>query len=154
MIRAIAIFASASAALLVAAPASAQSGAGPLPGSWQARPDEPGNPGTNLTSTAEQIRRASQEARDREHAALARYGRAVPAKTSEVVAQATIYDLAGEVVGKVESVDRDGAVVATAVGKVKVPLSAFGKNRQGLLVGVSKRDFEAQVTKAYAAPAG
>lgn len=96
------------------------------------------------------------KAADARAAMLARskYGRAVPATASDVVAQATVYDLAGETVGTIEAVDPDGVVVATAVGKVKVPANAFGKNRQGLLVGVAKKDFEAQVMKANASPTG
>jgi hypothetical protein len=45
-------------------------------------------------------------------------------------------------------------VIVTAAGKVKVPLNAFGKNRAGLLIGMTKRDFEALVAKANAMPAG
>jgi hypothetical protein len=109
-----------------------------------------------MPSAQEQIRRGTQAAADARAAeqARAKYGRAVPAKSSEVIAQAAVYDLTGQSVGTIETVDADGAVVMTAVGKVKIPLNAFGKNKLGLLVGLSKKDFEAQVMKANASPAG
>ena len=81
-------------------------------------------------------------------------GRAVPARPSDIVAQASVSDTAGQPVGTIESVDADGAVVVTAAGKVKVPLEAFGKNKKGLLIGMTKKDFEALVAKANATPAG
>lgn len=159
MVRFIAISA---AAVLLAAPAIAQPGGG----SAAPPPASTGVPGnvesgentgdTAASSTYQQLRRMEEET-DRQRtaqAARSKYGRAVPAKASEVLVQATVYDPSGETVGTIDSVDADGAVVATAVGKVKIPLNAFGKNRQGLLVGVSKKDFEAQVTKAYAPPSG
>ena len=158
MIRVIALSA-AGAAMLLAAPALAQPGGSTPPpsGSVPSGPQNMENTGDTASSSAyEQLRRMQDEAaRHRADAAAhSKYGQAVAAKPSEVVARAAVYDLAGETVGTIESVDPDGAVVSTAVGKVKVPLAAFGKNKQGLLVGVSKKEFEAQVTKAYAAPAG
>ena len=81
-------------------------------------------------------------------------GRAVPARAADIVAQASVSDTAGQPVGTIESVDADGAVVVTAAGKVKVPLNAFGKNKKGLLIGMTKKDFEALVAKANDAPAG
>jgi hypothetical protein len=167
MIRAIVLSAAASAAMLIAGPAIAQRGAPAAPppgggvggngGDPYARPMEMGETDSaTMPSREEQIRRGMQAASDARAAEQARskYGRAVPAKASEVIAQAAVYDLAGQTVGTIEAVDPDGAVVATAVGKVKVPLNAFGKNKLGLLVGVSKKDFEAQVTKANASPIG
>lgn len=76
------------------------------------------------------------------------------AAASDIVAGSEVRDKRGKVVGTVETVDADGAVVATAAGKVKVPLDAFGKNRKGLLIGITKAEFDAAVAEAVAQPAG
>jgi hypothetical protein len=81
-------------------------------------------------------------------------GRAIPARPADIVAQATVSDSSGQTVGTIESVDAEGAVVVTVAGKVKVPLTAFGKNKKGLLIGMTKKDFEALVAKANETPAG
>jgi hypothetical protein len=162
MIRGTATFAAAT--LLLAGTALAQHGSPPpgtsmgVPGSnnSNARSLEMGeHDSATLTSTIDQIQHGVQRADGDRAAAQARTGgRAVPAKASDVVAAAMVFDLSGQTVGTIESVDTEGAVVTTATGKVKVPLDAFGKNRKGLLLGMTKKDFEALVAKANASPAG
>ncbi|HEX4737275.1 MAG TPA: hypothetical protein VH331_06920 [Allosphingosinicella sp.] len=154
----------AAAALLLAGTALAQHGSAPpgtsmgVPGSndANARPLEMGaHDSSSLTSTVDQLQHGVQRADADRAAAIARSGgRAVPAKPGDIVAAATVFDLSGQTVGTIDAVDPDGAIVETVAGKVKVPLSAFGKNRNGLLIGVSKKDFEMLVTKANAAPTG
>src|SRR5947209_4217987 len=166
MIRSFTMPTAFAAIMLVAGGGAAQPGspppAGPGPGGGggvpgagnpYARPMEMGETDTaTMPSAIEQIRRGTQAASDAQAAERARskYGPAHAAKPSDVVAQAAVFDMSGETVGKIEAVDADGAVVVTAAGKAKVPLSAFGKNRQGLLIGVSKKEFEAQVARANA----
>ena len=75
-------------------------------------------------------------------------GRTRPAKADEVVAGAQLLDKAGVAIGTIESVAADGAVVATLTGKVKVPLEAFGINKKGLLVDLSKKEFDTLVAQA------
>jgi hypothetical protein len=65
-----------------------------------------------------------------------------------VVAGAQLLDKAGVAIGTIESVAADGAVVATLTGKVKVPLEAFGINKKGLLVDLSKKEFDTLVAQA------
>jgi hypothetical protein len=48
-------------------------------------------------------------------------------------------------------VDPDGVVVSTAAGKVKIPADAFGHNKAGLLLDMTKRDFDNIVAQANAA---
>jgi hypothetical protein len=161
MIRGTAIFA---AALLLAGTAYARQGSAPpgtsmgVPGSRDAnaRPMEMDeHDSATLTSTLDQLQHGVQRA-DADHAAAqARAGgRAVPAAPADIAAAAAVFDVSGQTVGTIEDVDPDGAVVATAAGKVKIPLNAFGKNRKGLLIGLSKNDFEALVAKANADPQG
>jgi hypothetical protein len=71
-----------------------------------------------------------------------------PAKPAELTNGATIADSKGIEVGYIKSVDADGVVVATVAGQVKVPAEAFGKNRKGLLIGMSKADFDKLVAQA------
>jgi hypothetical protein len=165
MIRAILISA---AGLLVAASAAAQPGGPPpasgpgtagVPGTSNpyARPSDMGEMDTaTMGSSLDQINRGTQAASDARAAERTRRenGPAVAAKPADIVAQAAVSDTLGQPVGTIESVDADGAVIVTAAGKVKVRLDAFGKNKKGLLIGMTKKDFEALVAKANDAPAG
>lgn len=155
MNRALLLSAAASATLLSGAPAAAQSGfgtAGPY-----ARPLDLGETDkATMPSASDRLGVGTRDAADRRAAERARSdnGPAVPAKPADIVAQAVVNDKNGQPIGTIASVDADGAVVATAAGKVMVPLNAFGKNKKGLLLDTSKRDFDALVAKANATPAG
>ena len=70
------------------------------------------------------------------------------AKAEELAAGATIADNKGVEVGYIKSVEPDGVVVATTAGQVKVPAEALGKNSKGLLIGMSKADFDKLVAQA------
>lgn len=74
--------------------------------------------------------------------------RAVPAKPEDVAAGSEVRDSKGAVLGKVESVSMSAAVVAGTGGKVEVPLEAFGKNNKGLLLALTKAQFDAMVAEA------
>jgi len=76
-----------------------------------------------------------------------------PASASDIVPGSEVRDPKGAVIGSVETVDADGAVVTTEIGKAKVPLNAFGKDSHGLVFGISKDDFNKLVVTANAAPA-
>lgn len=104
---------------------------------------------TNQTEKAMEAAAAKQAAEATRRSAG---GKARPAKTGEVVAGQPVNDSRGTAVGTIELVEGDGAVVAAAAGKVKVPLEAFGKNRGGLVLAVTKLEFDALVAKANAAP--
>jgi hypothetical protein len=49
----------------------------------------------------------------------------------------------------VDTVDADGAVVNTGQTKIKVPLTAFGKDDQGLMLGITAARFNELVAKAH-----
>jgi hypothetical protein len=113
------------------------------------RPPDMGPNDKAADSTAEQIRQGVQHAADRRAAEAARAsGHTRPAKNEEVVAGALVADSGGVAVGKIEAVDPQGAVVVTAAGKAKIPLEAFGHNKAGLLVGMTKAEFEQIVATA------
>ena len=154
MARLICASIAAAAALLLAPPAAAQ-----VPGAANpyARPTEMGeSDSATAGSRMDQIVHGTQAASDRRAAERTRIesGPAIAAKPADIVAQAVVSDKSGQPIGTIASVDADGAVVATAAGKVMVPLNAFGKNKNGLLLDTSKRDFDALVAKANATPAG
>jgi hypothetical protein len=70
------------------------------------------------------------------------------AKSAELVVGARIADNKGAELGYIKSIEPDGVVVATLAGQVRVPAEAFGKNKQGLLIGMSKVDFDKLVATA------
>jgi hypothetical protein len=89
---------------------------------------------------------AIASARNRD--AAPRTARAVPAKPADVTVGSEVRDRKGEVIGTIDSVSMAAAVVASPGGKVEVPLEAFGKNNKGLLVGMTKAEFDAAVAAA------
>ena len=78
--------------------------------------------------------------------------RARPATAADIVAGAAVSDTAGVQLGTIESVDANGAVILTAVGRARVPVEAFGKNSHGLLLQTTKAQFDASVASANATP--
>jgi len=152
------------AAMLVPAAAAAQVGGTPPP-----TPAPPSNEGTqnpyggprdsdagdtsvylnNERETAKAMR--DRAAREAEQANLPR-GSAAAA--GDLAAGSEVRDRKGIVVGTIEAVEADGAIVSTGAAKVKVPLDAFGKNKKGLLLGITKAEFDAVVAGATAAPSG
>jgi hypothetical protein len=89
---------------------------------------------------------ALANARDRDNAP--KTARAVPAKPADVMVGGEVRDSKGVVIGTIDSVSMAAAVVASTGGKVEVPLEAFGKNNKGLLVGMTKAQFDAAVAAA------
>jgi hypothetical protein len=71
-----------------------------------------------------------------------------PAKASELSVGATVNDNTGLAIAKIESVDPDGVVVSMGAAKVKVPADAFGHNQAGLLLDMTKAQFEQVVKQA------
>ena len=78
---------------------------------------------------------------------------AVPATAADLVAGAAFRDSKGEAIGTLETVEADGAVVLVGTRRVKVPLDAFGKDENGLLVGITKAEFEAALPQPEAVAA-
>jgi len=78
-------------------------------------------------------------------------GSARPAKPEELTAGAVINDKHGVAIAKIEQVDADGVVVSTGLSKVKVPTEAFGHNKAGLLLDMTKAQFEQVVAQANTA---
>ena len=70
---------------------------------------------------------------------------ATPATVSDVREGSTVHDTQGSVVGTIESVDENGAVVSTGRARARLPFSSFGKNGRGLVISLSRAELEAAV---------
>jgi hypothetical protein len=116
------------------------------------RPPETGDNASN-PSTYDQINRLSSN-QDARGVVRDSKPRTRPATAAEILLGSLVLDKSKKQVGTIERVEADGAVVATASGKVKVPLDAFGTDGVALLIGISKADFDKLVASANAAPAG
>jgi hypothetical protein len=74
---------------------------------------------------------------------------AVPATAADIKAGGQLRDSQGVRIGTVDSVDADGVVVNTGQTKIKVPLVAFGKDDQGLLLAITAARFNELVAQAH-----
>jgi hypothetical protein len=77
-------------------------------------------------------------------------GKPVPATTADLKAGSPLRDIVGVPIGVLVSVDAAGAVVDTGKTKIKVPTVAFGKDGNGLLLGITAARFGELVAKASA----
>lgn len=71
-----------------------------------------------------------------------------PATQADIKAGVPVFDNAGVTVGTVQSVTATGAVVASGKLRAEVPTASFAKNAKGLVIGITKAEFEAAVSKA------
>lgn len=69
---------------------------------------------------------------------------------ADIKVGAALRDLTGQPLGKVAQVDADGVVVDTGQLRIKVPLIAFGKDSNGLLLGITAQKFNELTSKAHA----
>lgn len=105
-------------------------------------------------SGGDAVARASDNERDRiaadgvRKSSRPRGNRPGPADPNDVTAGREIRDSKGEVIGKVEAVSMSAAIVSSPTGKVEVPLEAFGMNKSGLLLGLTRAEFETLVRDA------
>jgi hypothetical protein len=100
----------------------------------------------DLYDVRNQIR--NEEAVRQAQAAQGRLASARPATKDELTAGASVYDKTGIAMARIESVQADGVVVSLGTGKVKVPAEAFGHNKAGLLLDMTKAQFEQVVAQA------
>ena len=72
-------------------------------------------------------------------------GEIVVATPADLQAGVAVLDPQGGMVGTVEQVEADGAIVSTGNVRAKMPLESFGKNNRGLVISMTRADFEAAV---------
>lgn len=75
-------------------------------------------------------------------------GKAVAAKPSDVIPGSALRDINGLPVGIVEAIKGEDAIVQTAAGRVRIPLIGFGKDKAGLMLGMTADQLQAAVTAA------
>lgn len=100
-----------------------------------------------ISSTREQNAEYNRTIGSRDQRAE-RKGEAVAATAADIRPGLAFRDVAGQPLGTIEAVEPDGAIVAIATGKVKIPLVAFGKDDSGLLLGITADELKAAVAKA------
>lgn len=59
----------------------------------------------------------------------------------------SVYDQKGGLVGTIESVDGENAVVSTGTARAAIALSSFGKSDQGLVISMTKGELNAAAKK-------
>jgi hypothetical protein len=83
--------------------------------------------------------------REDDRARLARRKAPVAAAAADLVAGAPVRDKEGVQVATVERLEDDGAVLRTADRLAKLPVNAFGKDDNGLLLGITGAEFQAAI---------
>lgn len=150
MVRSIASI-SAGIALSLSAAAAAQSvPTGPLPGTGDSTKISSGNRSANaeynhLIGAGDAKAQAQDNSRS-----TAKSSSPVPATAADLTVGSNLRDIKGARIGTVSQVDPDGVVVDTGTTKIKVPTSAFGKDSQGLMLGITADKFNELIAKAHA----
>jgi hypothetical protein len=62
---------------------------------------------------------------------------------ADAKAGTAVNDTKGNPVGKVESVKSKSAVISTGVARAEIPLSSLGRNDKGLVIAMTKAEFDA-----------
>ena len=73
----------------------------------------------------------------------------VKASPEDIKAGAVLRDIKGVQIGTIVSADANQAIVDTGQTKIGVPLIAFGKNDQGLLISMTADKFNQLVAQAH-----
>ena len=132
-----------------AAGAQAMPGSGsPLPGTGNSTKISSGNRESNAAYN--QLVGAADTTQPKKESRSTK-GAAVAATAADLTVGSALRDVQGVHIGTVSEVDPDGVVVDTGTTKIKVPASAFGKDSQGLMLGVTAAKFNELVSKAHAA---
>ena len=141
-------------ALLAPAPAFAQMASGGAPqGAADIRNSDMGAHDTATQASNLDMIRNGIRNNDMDRTARAlrdKLGPARPAKAAELIAGAPVNDNKGIAIGKIDAVQIDGIVLSNGIAKVKVPADAFGHNKAGLLLDMSKAQFDKIVAQANA----
>ena len=78
--------------------------------------------------------------------------RPVPVSPRDIVQGLEVRDAKGLVIGKVESVGKGFATVASAIGSVEVDFASLAKNKNGLLINMPKSKIDVLMARGHPAP--
>lgn len=76
-------------------------------------------------------------------ASQAQTGATALAEPADFRTGAAVRDTEGGLVGTIESVDAEGAVVSTGRVRARLPFGSFGKNARGLVITLTRAELEA-----------
>lgn len=125
---------------LAAAPAWAQVGstaAQPLPGTEKNDSARMSNNDREAAVASERVVRESRE-------------RAIPARAGDLVIGAEVRDAKGVLIGTIELVDAGGVQILSGAGRARISADAFGKNSAGLMLAMTKEEFDKAVAASLA----
>ena len=105
--------------------------------------------GLMLGITAAELRAAIA---DTSVAAVQPEPQVVAATAADILLGAAIRDSEDVPIGTVDSVSDDGVIIVTDGKKVKLPVNSFGKDGQGLIIGITASEFKAIIGRS--APTG
>lgn len=120
--------------------------AGPVPGSGDSTKISQGNRDNNAAYN-QLVGAADKNSPKKDERPQARSA-PVAATAADIKAGASLRDVKGTPIGTIVSVDATQAVVDTGKTKIGVPLIAFGKDDQGLLLGMTSDKFNELIAKA------
>jgi hypothetical protein len=72
----------------------------------------------------------------------------VAATAADIMLGAAIRDSEDVPIGTVDSLSEDGVVILTDGKKVKLPVNSFGKDKQGLIIGITASEFKAIIGRS------
>lgn len=78
----------------------------------------------------------------------------VGASASDLVVGNTVSDLKGSVIGTIEAVEADGVIVFSGSERARVPADAFGLTEKGLVMPITRAEFDAAAAAAKSAQRG
>ena len=78
-----------------------------------------------------------------ESTAVAEPGPVTEAEVTDFRTGIEVSDTKGGLVGTVESVDSEGAIIFTGNRRARLPFRSFGKNNLGLVISLSRAELEA-----------
>jgi hypothetical protein len=127
--------------------------AAPLPGTGDSTKISQGNRDNNQAYN-ELIGASDAKAGTKAEHPSAKHSTPVPATAADIKAGVSLRDIRGVAIGTIVSVDATQAVVDTGQVKIGVPLIAFGKDDDGLLLGMTADKFKQLVAAAHAKSQG
>jgi hypothetical protein len=101
--------------------------------------------GLMLGITAAEFRAAIA---DTSIAAVEQEPQIVAATAADIMLGAGIRDSEDVLIGTVDSLSEDGVIVVTDGKKVKLPVNSFGKDEQGLVIGITASEFKAIIGRS------
>lgn len=99
-------------------------------------------------ASIDELRHKMQKEKSARARARGKAEQARPAQVAEILAGKEVHDTAGNIIASVEKVDAEGAVLRSGAAVVRVPIEGFGINKKGLLLNLTKRQFDEMIASS------